>query len=123
RWAEAGQKTAAAPAKLALSADRATLRADGTDLSFVTVSVRDGADVLVPRADNALRFTLEGPGDIVATDNGNPTSFEPFTAASRRTFNGLALVIVRTRAGEAGQLVLRAESDGLVPATLSLESR
>lgn len=123
RWAEAVQKTAAAPAQLALSADRATLRADGSDLSFVTVSVRDAAGVLAPRAANAIRFSLEGPGEIVATDNGDPTSFEPFTAPRRRAFNGLGLVIVRTRAGETGKLVLRAESDGLVPATVTLETR
>jgi len=34
-------------------------------------------------------------GEIVATDNGDPTSFESFQAPERKAFNGLALVIVR----------------------------
>jgi beta-galactosidase len=122
-WAETSVKTASAPAKLALSADHTTLRADGADLAFVSVAVNDATDTLAPRANNSLRFTLSGPGDIVATDNGDPTSFESFQAPQRRAFNGRALVIVRTRAGEAGTLTLRAESEGLATATCTLESR
>ncbi len=37
-------------------------------------------------------------------------------------FNGLALAIVRTRAGECGKLVLTATSAGLRPATVELSS-
>ena len=34
-----------------------------------------------PAPRNALRFTLTGPGEIVAMDNGDATSFEPFQAS------------------------------------------
>jgi beta-galactosidase len=122
RWADASQKTAGPAASLALSSDRASVRADGNDLAFISVDVRDAARTLVPRANNTVRFTLDGPGVIVATDNGDPTSFESFQAPQRRAFNGRALVIVRTKAGEPGKLTLRAEADGLAPATCSIES-
>ncbi len=32
--------------------------------------------------------------ELVATDNGDPTSFTPFQSAERESFNGLALAIV-----------------------------
>ena len=53
-----------------LAADRATLHADGTDLAFVTVTVADKDGRTVPRASDRVTFSLSGPGDIVATDNG-----------------------------------------------------
>jgi len=121
-WAEAVRRTAGAPAQVALAPDRATCRADGADLVFVTVDIHDAAGVLAPRADNLVRFSLQGPGDIIATDNGNPTSFESFQAPQRKAFNGRAVVIVRTRAGQPGTLVLRAESDGLASATATFSS-
>lgn len=122
RWAEDAQRTSGAPAKVALTPDRSTFRADGTDLVYVTVDITDAAGVLAPRASNLVRFSLQGPGDIVGTDNGNPISFESFQAPERRVFNGRAVVIVRSRAGQPGPLVLRAESDGLAPQEVSFAS-
>ena len=72
-----------------------TISADGADLSFVTVRVVDSAGVPAPRANNRIRFTIDGPGEIVATDNGDPTSFMPFQSHEREAFNGLALAIVK----------------------------
>src|SRR5690606_10538816 len=51
---EAVVRTAGAPAKIELVPDRSSIRADGRDLSFVTVNVLDEAGVLVPYADNLI---------------------------------------------------------------------
>jgi beta-galactosidase len=96
-----------------LAPDRAKIAADGNDLSFVTVSVADKAGVLVPRSEPVIKFLVDGPGEIVATDNGDPTSFESFQASERKAFNGLALVIVRAKPGEPGRITLTAETEGL----------
>ena len=61
----------------------------------------------------AIRFTVEGPGEIVATDNGDPTSFEPFQSPERNAFSGLCLVIVRAKAGQPGRIRVTATSEGL----------
>jgi beta-galactosidase len=122
RWAEDTQRTAGAAAKIALTPDRATFHADGSDLVYVTVDIHDAAGVLAPHADNLVRFSLQGPGEIIATDNGNPISFESFQASQRKAFNGRAVVIVRSRAGQVGELVLRAESDGLAPMEVKFTS-
>lgn len=117
-WATASMKTADAPARLEMIADRASIRADGSDLAFITVRVADRNGVTAPRADNRVRFTIEGPGEIVATDNGDPTSLESFRSTERKAFNGLCLVIVRPKPGQTGKLTVRAESDALQPATV-----
>jgi beta-galactosidase len=120
RWATDRVTTAGAPARLEATVDRAAIRADGRDLTFVTVRVSDARRVTAPRADNAIRFTIEGPGEIVATDNGDPTDMESFPSHDRRAFSGLALAIVRAKPGEAGRIVLTATSTGLVSARATI---
>jgi beta-galactosidase len=122
RWAEDTVRTTGAAAKLKLAADRSSLRADGNDLSFITVTIADKDGLQVPRTKNRVSFSLTGPGEIIATDNGDPTSFESFQSPQRAAFNGLALVIVRTRPGQAGKLVLTARSEGLGKAQVILNS-
>ncbi len=121
-WAVAAMRTADAAAKLMLAPDRATLRADGSDLSFVTVTIADKGGQLVPRSKNLVRFSLTGPGEIVAVDNGDATSFEPFQSSERKAYNGLALVIVRAKRGEKGAITLTAQSEGLAAASTTLRS-
>lgn len=113
RWATETVKTAREAAALQALPDRATIRGDGIDLAFVTVRVVDADGLLAPRANHALTFSLEGPGEIVATDNGDATSFESFTAPARQAFNGLCLVIVRAKPGAQSALRLTATGEGL----------
>ncbi len=115
-------KTAGAPARVVLVPDRATIHADGEDLSFVTVRIEDTAGNLVPAADNLVRFVVEGAARIEAVDNGNPASLEPFQADRRRAFSGLALLIVRSKRGEAGPVSVSARSEGLAPGRAVLQA-
>jgi beta-galactosidase len=122
KWATDIVKTTGAPAKLLLAADRGVITADGKDLSFITVTVADKDGLPVPRAKNHIRFAIEGPGEIVATDNGDATSFESFQAPERNAFNGLALVMVRARPSAPGDIKISAASDGLKSATVEINS-
>jgi beta-galactosidase len=112
-WATDEVTTTGPPDRLALGADRDTILADGEDLSFVTLSIVDSAGLIVPRAMNAIRFEIDGPGEIVATANGDATSHVPFQATNRDAFNGLCLAIVRAKPGRNGPITLRATSEGL----------
>jgi beta-galactosidase len=111
-WASQTVRTAGAPARLEATIDRPCIKADGVDLAFVTVRIADAAGLTAPRADNLVAFTVEG-GELVATDNGDPTSFEPFQASRRKAFNGLVLAIVRTKPGARGPITVIAMSSGL----------
>jgi beta-galactosidase len=121
-WATDEMKTAGEPARLKLVPDRSTIDADGKDLSFVTVTVTDRNGLTAPRANNQIHFNIEGPGEIVATDNGDPTSFEPFQSHDRKVFNGLCLVIIHAKAGQTGTIQLTATSDGLKMKTISIKT-
>ncbi len=122
KWATAETKTAGEPARFKLEPDRNEIRADGDDLSFVTVTVTDKAELMSPRADNRIHFDIEGPGEIIATDNGDPTSFELFQSHDRNAFNGLCLVIVRSKSGELGKIKLTAKADGLKIGAASIKT-
>jgi len=112
-------KTAGAPARVVLSPDRGTIHADGSDLSFVTVTVEDAAGVPVPTAEPLVRFRLAGNARLAGVDNGDQISHAPFQSDRVLLFNGKALVIVR--AGDrAGTATLTAQVDGLEAATLRL---
>jgi beta-galactosidase len=119
-WATSEMKTTGAPARVGLTADRAEVRGDGRDLVFVTAAIQDANGLTVPRSHNRLTFRVDGPGKIVATDNGDPTSFEPFTSSSREAFNGHALVIVRPARGATGTVRITAAADGLKAGTITV---
>jgi beta-galactosidase len=88
----------------------------------VTVQVVDQHNLLVPRSSNLIQFQVDGPGTIVATDNGDATSFEPFQTTARHAFNALALVIVRANPGQTGSITLRATSPGLKAASVRIRT-
>ncbi|MCX6636987.1 MAG: DUF4982 domain-containing protein [Acidobacteria bacterium] len=113
-------RTAGAPARVALVPDRKAITADGEDLVFVTVRIEDQDGNLCPLADNLVRFQVEGAGRVAAVDNGNAASVEPFQAGYRKAFNGLAMLIVRSRRGETGRIGVTAVSDGLRAAQTSV---
>jgi beta-galactosidase len=87
------------------------------------VAITDKKDLTVPRSKNRIRFSISDLGEIVATDNGDATSFESFQSPERNAFNGLALVIVRAKPGQPGEITLKAESDGLKDATVRIRSQ
>jgi beta-galactosidase len=115
-------KTADAPSKLGLTADRSIIKADGSDLSFVTVSVLDKDGTLAPNADNLVNFEVEGPAVIVGVDNGSPISHEPFKANFRKAFYGKCLVVLQST-GKAGNVVLKAKSSGLKEAIITIKTK
>ncbi len=108
--------TAGAPAALTLVADRTALHADGQDLAFANVELTDPHGRLVRGADVVVRYELTGPADFAAIGNADLTSTESYQANPHRTFEGRALVVVRTRRGQPGRIVLTATGDHL-PAT------
>ena len=110
-WARDFQVTAGRPSKAVASVDYA-----GDDLIYVNVEILDRRDILVPDADNLLEFSLKGPGYIVASDAGDPTSHVPFYSHSLPAFHGKASVIVR-RTGP-GAIEVSAVSKGIKKASV-----
>ena len=105
-------QTCGAPAQIRLVPDRRTLKAEASDLSFVTVEIVDREGRGHPNADHNVLFTVKGEGAIAAVGSGNPVSTERYRGNQRRAYRGRCLVVVRAN-GRPGQIHLRAQADGL----------
>jgi beta-galactosidase len=96
-----------------LNSDVSTLKADGCDAAVIRVAIKDEKGRVVPTANNIVKFSIEGPGKIIGTGNGNPTSYEPDKASQRMAFNGYCLVLIQTNK-QAGEIRLKASSENLI---------
>jgi len=105
-------ETTTAPAQIALSSDCSTLKVDGCDVAIIRVAIKDAKGRVVPTANNLVQFSIEGPGKIIGTGNGNPSSHEPDKASQRMAFNGYCMVLVQSEK-QAGQIKLKATSEKL----------
>ena len=115
-------------ARIALSADRQTIMADGRDMAVVTVEVQDQEGRVVPDACPMLTFRLEGDGRILGAGNGDPSYLgedHPKAKDCREfsipAFNGLAQVLIQG-GHNPSSLVLSCSADQLKAGALSLLS-
>ncbi len=115
-------KTTGDPIFIRLTADRQTIKADGKDLSFITVEALDAEGNPVPVADNLINFTIEGDGFIAGTDNGDPTDPNSLKKPSRKLFSGKALAVVQSHK-KAGKIILKATSSNLKQASIEINSK
>ena len=122
--AETKLETVGAPKKLRLTADRAKIRADRSDLAYVSVEVVDAQGRRVPHAEIPVRFTVEGAGELAGHASAVPNKPASFRGPLRETWQGRCLAILRptVAGGVAGAITLRAESEGLDPATLTVRT-
>lgn len=105
--------TAGKPAKLLISADRYKIKADGEDLSFVTIDILDKNGELVPDADNEISIEVKGAGHLLGLCNGNPSSHAVSRLHLLKSFTGKLLAIIQS-SGEAGEIKLNAKSENII---------
>lgn len=115
-------KTTGDPVSIRLTADRQTIKANGKDLSFITVEALDAEGNPIPVADNLINFTIEGDGFIAGTDNGDPTDPNSLKKPSRKLFSGKALVVVQSHK-KAGRITLKAISPNLKGDSIEIDSK
>lgn len=112
-------RTAGAPARIVLKADRNTISSKGEDLSFVTVSVVDKNGTPCPTATNNMKFNVSGAGKFRAACNGDATSLVAFNSTEMPLFSGELVVVVEGL--RHGTAMLSVSADGLPTATLPIE--
>jgi len=76
-------ETTGEPAAVQLTPNRATVNADGEDVSVITVAVTDAQGRVVPLAGNKINFEVTGAGKILGVGNGDPSCHEPDTFVSQ----------------------------------------
>ena len=121
KTAEKTVKTAGKPHKIKLEADRTTLKANGKDLAFVTVSVVDKNGIPCPTATNELAFKVSGKGSFKAVCNGDPTSLTSFYASQMKLFSGKLVVLVEST-DKAGTMELKVTGNKLQSASLKIKT-
>ncbi len=122
RVATASLRSAGEPAAIRLTTDRSKIRADRSDLSYVTVEIVDRHGTIVPHAAIPVRFTVSGAGELAATGSGAPNDASSFQLPVRKVWQGRALAILRPK-GDSGKITLKAEADGLKPATVVIKTQ
>ena len=104
-------KTAGVPVSIQLTPDRATIKADGKDLSYVTVELLDKDGNVCPLANQLVKFSVEGDGAIVGTDNGDQNEHTSLKKPERKLFYGKCVAIVQSTE-KTGNVRLKASVDG-----------
>jgi len=113
-------RTSGSGRRIRLTADRNLIRCDRNDLSYVTVEILDDSGTLVPNADIPVRFSIQGKGELAAVGNANPSEMRSFRKPECATFQGRCLAILRPT-GDAGEATLKAEAEGLLPASVTIQ--
>ena len=78
--------------------------------------------MLVPKANNRVKFDVKGEGFIAGVDNGNPVSLESFKGSQHTAMNGKALCILQSN-GKKGTIMLTATGEGLQPASIKITAK
>jgi beta-galactosidase len=114
--------TAGEPAALRLSLDREQIAADAYDVAHLTVQVLDEQGQLSRLADTPLTIEVEGAGELLAFDNGNPIDHTPFLSKERNAYGGMALAMVRSTK-EAGTIRVTVSGEDLGAQSVTVTTR
>ena len=114
-------RTSGDAAKIKLIADKKEMVANGQDLIYVTLEITDKDGILQPNAASRLHFKIDGPGMIAGVDNADMKDTDKYAADNRKAWHGRALVVIRST-HNAGEIKLRAASEGLSDAFLNIQA-
>jgi beta-galactosidase len=112
-------QTAGEIASIKITPDRKKIKANGQDLSYITIELTDKMGIRNPKADNLVRFIVEGNGTIAGVGNGNPVSLESYQLPQRKARLGRCMVVLKST-GSPGIIKLTALVDQLPPSTVSI---
>lgn len=113
--------SAGEPSVIKLTADRNQIKANGEDLSYITVELIDDKGIKNPKSEDLVKFEIEGPGKIVGVGNANPVSTESYTDPERKAWQGRCMVVIRSENKE-GKIIVKASSGNLKSSTIEINS-
>jgi len=116
-------KTAGAASSIQLTGDLGAaikpIKADGEDMTFITVNVLDKDGNLVPDADQQINVSVSGAARFKGICNGDATSLEVFTKPTMKAFHGQLVIGIQSN-GKKGTATVKVTGKGLKPATATL---
>lgn len=114
-------QTAGVAAEIKLTADRKEILANGEDLVYVTIEIRDRDGIFQPNAANRLHFKIDGPGVFAGIANADIKDTDPYAGDTRKAWHGRALAVIRS-AQRAGDIKLTVSSPGLPESAISIKA-
>lgn len=81
----------------------------------------DSSGIRNPKAENLLKFEIDGPGTIVGVANANPVSPESYQQPQRKVWQGRSLVIIKAE-DHPGGIHLKVTSPGLNTSEITINS-
>ncbi|MDT8716211.1 DUF4982 domain-containing protein [Clostridium sp. 19966] len=107
--------------KVCLTADKKQLTADGRDLIFVEITMKDKKVNLVENANNRVTVKVTGAGRLLGLDNGDSTDYDQYKGTSRRLFSGKLMAIIGASL-EAGDIHVEVSSKGMESESLDFQA-
>ncbi|HSC55034.1 MAG TPA: glycoside hydrolase family 2 TIM barrel-domain containing protein [Phnomibacter sp.] len=108
-------------AGIELVANKTGLKANGEDISFVTIRVVDSKGRLVPDADARVKCSVSGAGFLAGMDNGFQVDSVSLQHHERATWKGLLLVMIQSN-GKKGNITVRVKMEGFPEQIITLNS-
>ncbi|MEU1515226.1 glycoside hydrolase family 2 TIM barrel-domain containing protein [Streptomyces sp. NPDC005811] len=88
-------RSATGPLRLTARADRELVRATGSDLAYIDLTLTDADGICHTGADRVVSVEVSGTGELIGYGSAVPSTEERFDAAERRTYEGRALAVIR----------------------------
>jgi beta-galactosidase len=113
--------TSGKAASCRVDVDRTELRADGTDVAFIELTLVDEAGNKVSTDDRRVSVSVDGAARLLAVDSGDLRREEHFGGNAVNTYFGRALAVVQTTRSP-GDIHVSVSVDGLETCNLRLTS-
>lgn len=114
-------RTAGHPARVVLNAESNLLPNNRDHVVYVRAFITDARGIINPNATDKVKFSVKGPGRIIAVDNGDIQSHEPFQSDERRAYQGTCIAIVQATA-DTGKIELTATAENLIGDSVSIQA-
>lgn len=108
--ADAVLATSGSPYSIRLTPEQHQIKADGEDLAFILAEVVDRNGIVVHDADTPMDVNVSGAATLLAAGSASLKDLEPLTSNHVTTYNGRALIVVRSTR-KAGAITVSASSD------------
>ena len=115
-------KSTTAPTQLEAVADRTTITADGDDLSYITITVKDAQGNPVNTDEVNVKLSITGEGKIIGVDNGRQADHTSYQSLSRNTGAGKLVAVVQST-DKAGSFTVTAQAEGLESASVTVTTQ
>ncbi|MCD8044957.1 MAG: DUF4982 domain-containing protein [Tannerellaceae bacterium] len=108
-------------ARTVVTADRQQIKADGYDLSHISISLEDENGNPVQTDDKMVTVTVEGNGKFMGLDNGDLRRETTFAGNRLSTYFGKAIAIVQSTR-QPGTIRIKIEIEGQQPSYTEIQT-